>query len=711
MLTATAVITAVDRASAVFARVGANAVALSGRFKAAAGGLMAFKNTAVGNLGIPAALSVANFGYNEAEWDRLSHQYRAITELSSDQFDSLKAKIVSVSNATGVSRMELLDAAKGWAELGNAPSTFIENAEVAARTSRITGVSVAEQMKESSALLRAFRGSAWTQSDFKHFEEVYLVASKGMKGGAEAFGEAMKSWAPIAAGLGLTIEQASAFTQTLGGQFEPTEIGNALKTSFLRLAAPTPKAAAAMRYAGIDDAKLYNLDKSRLSGKSVADGLRGSGLDVTQEIEAQIERDIAAADFSKGSTALVDKLRATLTRAFGRPTKTGKSILSAQDSAIVQQALLALVGNAKTTLNPEEFFKQFAPHAGNLAFMSQVFGKEHAAKIIDLLKQMEHYSENYERIMHHSDGALERKSKIMFEGFSFELQRLQSNWQNLLGSIGGSGIKGDLSGIAQSLTNIFEAGQSADPEHLRKVFWAITALATAPLLGSGAAGLAALALAFTDLSKAFDGPLKLELGPNGEVLATRGVAPMVQVLNELKGLTSDISTDLAPLGDALRKLFDINPEGSLLLGGLTKLADSIKTIRNLFEIARLDGVRTDAEQEAEDNRRKIAERRASGLTIPALPGVSLPDSRPAMYANGASAEIQNFIRDSFPNAGMQRVEGQANVTVQGVVQGNVTLDARIQVEGGGRVTDQTTGGGAVSGKLDPGESHMDLQGP
>ena len=37
----------------------------------------------------------------------------------------------------------------------------------------------------------------------------------------------------------------------------------------------------------------------------------------------------------------------------------------------------------------------------------------------------------------------------------------------------------------------------------------------------------------------------------------------------------------------------------------------------------------------------------------------------------------------------------------------VNRDRRL---GGGRVVDQSTAGGAVSGKLDPGESSMDLQG-
>ena len=732
-LTATAVITAVDRASAVFARVGANARALQGRVTAAAGGVHALRGAAAASLGIPAVLSVANFGHNEKEWDRVAHQYQAITEIGEQQFETLKKKIVEISNATGVSRMELLEAAKGWAELGNAPQTFIENAEVAARTSRITGVSVAEQMKESSALMRAFKGSDWKPADFKHFEEVYLVASKGMKGGAHAFGEAMKAWAPVSAGLGMTIEESSAFAQTLGGQFEPSEIGNALKTGFLRLAAPTPKANAAMRYAGINDARLYNLDKSRLSGHSLAEGLRGAGFNVSKDLEAQIGADIDTVDLSKGSAALVDKLRNTLSQAFGRATKTGKHILSAQDSAIVNQALLQLVGNAKGKLNWDEFFKQFGPFASNLALMSTVFGKEHAAKWMDLLKQAKHYTENYERIMEHSAGALERKSKIFFEGFSFELERLQANWQNLLGTVGGSGIKRDLSAMAQGLNDFFESAQHADPEKLRKIFWAVSALATAPVFGVGAAGVAALALAFTDLTKAFDGELKLELGPNGEVLNSYGPSQIVQTLESVKKLFSEIGAGLAPLGNAVREFFDISPDDSGFLGALKKADEWIKNITGYVKWSNQENGIKNAElahpELAAINqpdwwvRMKLGEKWTSKHRTLNLPEgsyriPSLLDQWPGMteeplprFAPRSFSDVPPPVDRMSYGAGLARMGPPQQVNVHGAFEGVIKSEIKVEVIGGGRVVEQSTGGAAVSGRLDPGHSEMDLQGP
>ena len=708
-LSATAVITAVDKASAVFARVGANARAVSGRFASAASGLNAFKGAALANLGIPAALGVASFGHNEAEWDRAAHQYRAIAELTNEQFDKVRQGIVKTSNATGVGRMELLEAAKGWQELGNAPESFIANMEVAAKVSRITGISVAEQMKESSAILRAFGGNVKDPAQYKHFEEVFLVASKGMKGGAEAFGEAMKSWSPVAAGLGLSFEQASALAQTLGGQFQAQEIGTALKTGFMRLAAPTPNAKAMLQAGGIDPADVFNYDTKKAGdAKALARGLKGTGsFTVTKDVESLIARDLKGADFSKGIDPVAEKLNKDLSHAFGgRGHK-----MSAQDRKILQAAILNHFSAAATGLDPEKFFKVFAPFANNVAFMSKVFGKEHAAKYMDLLKQMEHYEENLRNITEHSPGAIERKSAIMFEGFSFELQRMQANWQNLLGTVGGSGIKADLTSMAQGLTGLFESAQQADPEKLQKIFWAISAFAAAPLLGTGAAGITALALAFTDLSDAFRGELQLSLGPNGEVMNSQGPSVMTQNLTAMKDLFSEIGTSIAPITTAIKEMFNINPEGSLLIEGLRKIAEAINVVKSFVAIGNLSAKTEDAKAETLELKEKLAARPDywaskagagdGGQTAGSLPPVD-------RFSFGANMPL---IRDTFPEAGMQgvTVTGQANVAVQGEVTGNIMSQIRVLYEGPISGPSEVTGTAAVAGRLNPGSSNMDLE--
>lgn len=488
VMQATAIIAARDLASAVFARVAANARAASGRYAAATGAFAAASHKMHGalSMALPAAMGVGAFGHDQLEWDRAVHQYRAIAELAPEAFAKVEKAILNVSNATGVNKMELLEAAKGWQELGNSPESYIKNAHIAAKTSRITGITVAEQMKESSALLRAFGADLNNPDVFQHYEEVYLVASKGMKGGAHAFGEAMQSWAPVAAGLGLTFEQAAAFAQTLGGQFDPSSIGNALKTGMMRLAAPVPKSKAMLQSMGIDPTSFGNFDEKKLrDGNALVKALKGSGsFSVSPAIARMISSELARADLSEGIDPLMENLNEKLVKGFG-----GKKV-SAQDRKILQATLLNFFSSAMTGLDPKKFFQTFAPLSKNVAFMAQVFGKEHAAKFMDLLKQAEHYGENLDRILEHAPGALDRKWSIFGEGFAFQFSRAQTAIDNLMNSVAGAGIRGDMEGVFKSIADMFDSAQSVDPETLRGLFYMFAGVAALAPLGYIITGIA-----------------------------------------------------------------------------------------------------------------------------------------------------------------------------------------------------------------------------
>jgi len=475
VMQATAIISARDLASGVFARVAANARAASGRYAAATGAFAAASHKMHGalSLAVPTAVGIGAFGHDQYEWDRAVHQYRAIAELAPDAFAKVEAAILQTSNAIGVNKMELLEAAKGWQELGNSPASFIKNAEVAAWTSRVTGLTISEQMKESSAMLRAFGADLNDPKQFQHFEEVYLVASKGMRDGGHAFGEAMRSWAPVAAGLNLSFEQAAAFAQTLGGQFDPSSIGNALKTGMMRLSAPVPKSKAMLAAAGIDPTNFAHFDESKLrDGNALVKALNGTGsFSVGPQMARMIQAELANADLSQGIDPVMERLNTQLVKGFG-----GKRV-SAQDRKILQASLLNFFSGAMTGVDPKKFFEAFAPLSKNVAFMAQVFGKEHAAKFMDLLKQGEHYGKNLEWIIEHAPGALERKKSIFGEGFAFQWDRAAKSIDNFMNSIGGSGIRGDMEGVFKSIADMFVSAQKTNPETLRAAFWGIASVA------------------------------------------------------------------------------------------------------------------------------------------------------------------------------------------------------------------------------------------
>lgn len=656
MMQATAIISARDLASGVFARVAASARAASGRYASAAGTFAAAGHKMHGALAIaaPTALGIGAFGHDQYEWDRAVHQYRAIAELAPQSFGKVEQAIMQTSNAFGVSKMELLEAAKGWQELGNSPESFIKNAGIAARTSRITGVSVAEQMKESSALLRAFGADLNDPKQFQHYEEVYLVASKGMKGGAHAFGEAMQSWAPVAASLHLSFEQAAAFAQTLGGQFDPGAIGNALKTGFMRIAAPVPKSAAMLRSEGIDPTSFAQFDESKMrDGDALVAALKGTGsFNVSKGIQRIIEQDLQQADLSKGIDPLMDKLNHDLVKGFG-----GKHV-SAQDRKILQATLLNFFSGALTGVDPEKFFKAF--HGKSLAFMAQVFGKEHAAKFMDLLKQWEHYEANLKNIEEHAPGALERKWSIFGEGFAFQWDRVTKSIDNMMNSIGGSGIRGDMTGLFKSIADTFDAAQNTNPQALRAMFW-------------GIAGLAALA-------------------PAGYVIS--GIASSLALIGSIA--SSPIVITIAGAA-ALYELYQHWEQLYQAAGSGIKIAvDFIWPEIPAWVQSVLDWMKPNpghATGRGYNANPRFKARGPDWFDPEPVPYVRIPKGR------GASQLELPPLRLLDLSAQQVNVTGQAQVTSK--------VEATIKVDGPGRVTDQKTSGGQTTMPLNTGRSMPD----
>ncbi len=680
MMQATAIITAVDRASGVFARVAAAARAASGRYQAAAAGFAGANHRMHGALTMaaPTALGIGMFGFDQYQWDRAIHRYNAIGEIAPEAMAKVENAIIGISNRLRISKMELLDAAKAWQQLGNSPESFIKNVEWAGRASRITEIEVGEQMNESSAILRAFGKSVNDEAAYKHFEEVYTVASKGMYGGAQAFGEAFKQWAPVAASMGLTMEQGAAFAQTLGGQFDPETIGTALRTSFMRLAAPTRDAKSMLLTEGIDPSDYARFDEAKLrdSGR-FAKMISGMAVPITPAIEKLIKNDIANADFSQGIDAVIQKLEMDLHLAIGK--------MSQQDSSILKEAIINYFGSAMTGLDPKKFFETFGPQANNLAFNAVVWGKQRAAVMMDLLKQSEHYGENLDNIIAKSPGALERKWEIYAQGFSWGWDRVRVAVDNFLNSVGSSGIKKDLSGLFESMGGFFETLQKTDPNILRTAFWGLAglaALAPAGFLLSGIAtsfGMIGSAAALLEAAL-YGGGIATGLAQIGSVARLGGLAAVGFALYEiyehweqLKAIAQD------PL-----KLDIVWPEAPWWLRyaveGLDKIAGYNRAKKWEGDVARYEG----------DILGEIKARgRIWGDPVVAN-RVGLHGETPDMPLSPLTRELDAW---------------RASLT--GTVTGKMTLDARIQVDGPGKVIDQKTGGGDLKGTLNTGKSMPD----
>lgn len=743
-LTATAVITAVDRASAVFARVGSNARALSGRFMAAAGGVSRLGQAAAMNLGLPATMIGAISGRTEYEIDKMSRLMQSAGELSDEQRKMLTKAAFDVSTRTGQSAADVL---KGQRELilgGLDAETAAMSSEIIAKVSRANDVA-AEKVAEdaitnASALGLAMGSTTEKVAALRKTLDFMSVVPAFSPMNWDDLSTSMKYVGPVAGALKIQMNDLGAALSMLAfAGFKGEEAGTALRTILTRLIAPTRKARIELAAAGIDPSDLFKIDEAKVNDKSpLLDALEQQGL-MTGKERAGVEKRLGRIDASKfkgnmfGYTAA---LNSVLVKGLG----IGKG--DTQDREILKAAIDNHIFRAVSDLDLEKSF--VALKDVPLKVLKEVFGLQRMSQAKALNNKLNEivtlptgerisaWRKLRDELGGAIEGAADRKAEVTLRGFWATIDRLKTAFENMNHQIFASGFGDQLSGVFEKLSSGIGALAQTDPEKLQKIGWAITALMTAPLVGMGPAGLAALALAFTDLGKMFSGGRENVLGAAGGIVTKDTVAPMVEAFQAVKNLFSEISAAVAPVISAIKNLFGMDAGASLLGGSLKLLANTLNSIAGLIKGIRQSmggvpeplknsdagqqwgrfgpgGPRADMSGSTGDGlghsfdagAAAVRERRERLLGISPGPSVPIIPSSPQPPA---------MIRDSFPDAGMQRVDvrGQATVGVTGQVQGEIRSEITVRYEGPLGGPDAVIGSGRVSGQLDRGESTLDL---
>lgn len=589
-LIARAIVQAVDNFSGPMARMAASAAKFHDRVRRDMVHASHLTNSATLGLGSRAlglGAAMHSFWSKEYDWDRLIHQYKAISEVSEETFASMTARITEVSDKFGVSRIELLGAAKAWVEIGGKADAVIPILERVTETSKIMGVSIAEALTESRALLIAFGQDANNADNVLDMENFFLVASKSIKGGGHALLEAMKNAAPVAGALHLPKEETAAMLSTIiDANFQPGEAGRAVKTGIMRLAAPTKDQISEMRAAGVDVSKLFNFDFAKIkNGGALAEAMRGAGLPINGNVMSAINGVLGGLEGGGGIYQAQDALQEKLASLLG--IKKG----DARNRQILQKIIQQHMQRAVKGINTDELFKlQSQP----LSFFTRVFGKEHGAKWLELLRNEAKYRERLNKIVSEKDGAIQRKSKIFFEGFAFEWDRLKVSIENFMGAVGSSGIRGDLASVFRSMSSGFNALQKMDPDVLKMGVYGAAGLSAAPLIAwllknplakvLAGGGIASLIFG-ADFGKLFDSPDRLDArGPLGESSTLMGPnAPMRQLLDATVGVFQETAGLANDLYREVAALFNLDTSDSLLLDGLRMLVSTLKDARGEIE--------------------------------------------------------------------------------------------------------------------------------
>lgn len=740
MMTATAVITAVDRASAVFARVGQAAQAQARRFQAAAGSMNRFTTTTAAATGAGSLFAASVSMQGEKQIDYISRLMQSAGELTVQQREMLKGSALESSVRTGIRAQELLEAQRELIQGGLDASTTSSMTETFAKVARANGIEAKKVAEDAINVANALGFAMGTTEEkvasLTRAMEFMSVVPNLSTESWEGLRTSLKYAAPVAGALKIPITQLGAALSILADAgFKGEEAGTALRTIMVRALAPTRQARLEMRAAGIDLDQLYKFDSSKLGDtKALAERLRGAGLGQGVDLD-RVLAPLADPSKYRGVYEWQDKAQEILMQALG--IKKG----DAEARGIVNKAIGGHVNSANSGFELEGYFRGIAKLP--LQAMKDMFGLQRISQAIKLreeinkaikaadngdLTKFRRLEQEFDRLM---PGAIDRRAAPVMEGFAYAVDRAAASLARLRNAIFESGVGSGLTDALAKASAAVEQFSKTNPQALRDITIAIAGLAAVGVggfaLSKVAVGLGAIAAAVARLGSlpmlAAGGLAGMLFGDIGKLFETTHdpygtnspTSRYLEMRESLGGLFSELGKSASAIGSgietayqAVRKLFGFDGSGSLLVDSFNAvrflvdgLAASIKFARESIEAWTKGSKAPDFRESlprdwlknAYDEYQRL-NRMILGRDQSAVPHPAGPTPMPGADGAGRFASPVPLLPPKVD------VTGQADVTVRSEVT--------VKVEGPGTVTGQQGGTGSVSVPLNTGKTMPDI---
>ncbi len=745
-LHATAVISAVDRASGVFARVAANAHALGGRVRTAGAAIGAFGQTAtLGLLG--AGVGLGGFGF-AAQYNvsKLRTAIRSAGELTADEMTEINKSVEAASLTYGHTLGQMLEGTKELVQGGLSAKILADGLDVLGKSARVNQIPVGQMaerlIQTSRALGYQMDTREQVQESLSKSSDLLAVAPNISTDSTEGFFTFLKIYAPIAKAIGQTEAEIAAMGATLADLgFKSEEGGTAARTLMARMVTMSPKARAAFRAEGGTLEGLFEIDQSKLGDMSSLGqrlhGLFGRGVSGLGQF----------ADPSK--FAELSEWRDGLTKHIISSLGIGKG--QAQERKEITAAVEQHVSSAVSKMDPEKMFEHLGALNTSLATDSEIFGKQRLAQGVGLKNAMALYRQKRAEAEKKLAGATERRLKFTIGTLDTEMDRFAAAWSVLRDRMFAAGSESVLTQALGGLSSALKGLSQADTSVLNKIVmgvgalvavpagvWAITtmgagfatlatgigaagaALAGAPMLAKLLAGGGLLALA--DLGSAFQ--LGSPVGELGPVIPTTPIGETLGALGgvfrELGGAVGDVTTAAGKVSGEVQKLFGLDGTDSVLVLSLRAVKVYLDAISSAIGMVRKGVPRVIGY--AEDLAAGTVDKPATDSTMfgfgvgddstigPPTSGAKVAPSPPSAVRPPVVGEPFEapLMRDLDPGYGPGSTPG--NLTVSGQtrveVQGFGRMEIDVKVDGGGTVTDKRGG----EFKLERGTSTMDIEG-
>ena len=730
-LHATAIISAVDRASAVFGRIGASAAAAARVYGGMAqqvnqaGRAVATSFTAPALLGIGAVIArtqdfqkalagVQIAGIADNLEDGVTN-FRKISEAA----EKTKEHALEVSKALRLPPTGLLKAGEAAGKMGLAGDKANKLMEMAGsvhvQDREITPEKAAEFLGTMGILYDAGKEREYG-TDITRLANQWLGVANMTRTTASRIEGGLRQFAPLYASLGEDFANTSSLVGAMvqGGLMD-VESGTALKSLAVRMLKPTRDGMDAMRVAGIDRAKFMDLEP--VSARKAFSNLKSiTDQQVAKKDWAPIQKMLLEGEAKK--SFLDPEWQQSFLQAYNTATKA--TTQEARDANTERMALALLSGGGKIRMF--DLIKELRAklESGELTNqgMANIGEGRHLSRYKALFKAFPEAEKLQKALKGVNDEFTRAGNQIWRESAAGQWEGMVAAIDRMLNRIRETkGFGGLVSGL-ETIASAMDRMAQTNPQVLNAIVTGILAFAG---LGAAGAVIGMLGTGLGTIAAALASPAMVALLGAGGLAAMFGAfnvengQALVNVLTSTAGAVQQIAGLIGDAVSGLQSLLGMDSiKASGLAATLNGMAQNINIITAGLKLVREANAGLPKGMESDPNDRVGTTTRQQEIqgVFDGIAGWIFPwlkkghedlNKQPlireqsAPFANGVP-----FWPPFLPNpaASLQ--------SLTGTVSGEVTSKVVVEVKGPGQVVDQQGGTGKVSGTLNTGKSMPDV---
>lgn len=320
-----------------------------------------------------------------ADFSQAMSTVQAITQSTGDEFEALTSKARELGATT---RFSATEAAEGMIFLARAGFEVNEVFSTIGPTLLLAqsgALGLARAADISSNILKGFRLEA---EEMSRVVDVLALTANSSNTSVEQLGDAMKFVAPIAAGLGVSLETTAAAIGVLGDAgIQGTLAGTALRTVMLELTAPTDRARDALRLLGLE---VMDVNTATNDFVTVLQRLKAQGAGIQEIAQLVSRRGVAPLSILVESADEIGKFQEALEEAEGTAKRVADIMDDNLNGALLRtksafQELVLATGS----LGPESLLNQFFDA---LAFSLREISKDLPEILIDVISFFEKFT-------------------------------------------------------------------------------------------------------------------------------------------------------------------------------------------------------------------------------------------------------------------------------------------------------------------------------